>query len=79
MMMFTGRVGDREIVGTESCSFRVRERAGRVPRVFIRRSDRIEEWILEERNGELHLGGLKAVNQRRFPKSTVEVSREREA
>lgn len=78
-MMFAGMVGDREIVGTENRSFRVRERAGAFPRVYVRHSDRIEEWVLEEKSGELHLGALVAVNTRRCPKHTVEVEREQRA
>jgi len=79
MKLFVGKVGDREIVGTESCSFRVRERAGAFPRVFVRYPDRIEEWILEEKSGELHLGALVAVNMRGCPKNTVEVKCEQSA
>jgi hypothetical protein len=79
MNPFIGKVGDRKIVGTDNCSVRIRERAGHIPLAFLRYPDRIEEWVLEERDGELHLGGLKAVNQRRCPIGTVEVEHETKA
>ena len=79
MKIFFGAVGKREIIGTENCSFRVRERSGEFPRVFIRYPDRIEEWVLEEKSGELHLGALVAVNMRGCPKNTVEVKCEQSA
>jgi len=79
MKVFVGRVGDREIVGTDNCSVRIRERAGDIPLAYLRYSDRIEEWDLEEIEGELHLGGLRAVNQQRCPNGTVEVKDEKKA
>jgi hypothetical protein len=79
MKVFVGKVGDREIIGLGNCSVRIRERGGKIPQVFLRYPDRIEQWVLEERHGELHLGGLVAVNQRRCPQHTVEVRNEKEA
>lgn len=76
MRLFVGKVGDREIVGLDNCSVRIRERADGFPKVFLRYPDRIEQWVLEEHDGELHLGGLVAVNSRRCPKATVEVGHE---
>jgi hypothetical protein len=77
MKLFVGKVGDREIVGLGNCSVRIRERAEKFPQVFLRYPDRIEQWVLEERNGELHLGGLMAVNQRRCPRHTAGVRSEK--
>ena len=79
MKVFVGVVGSRKIIGIDHCSVRIRERVGSLPCVFLRYPDRIEEWVLEERDGELHLGGLVAANQRRWPENTVEVRHEERA
>jgi len=48
MSVYAGSLDDVSVVGVEGFSYRVRERAGELPRIFMRKSAGVEERYLED-------------------------------